>query len=94
MGSGRKSNGFRPVNKVDGGKKRARKQMHKTRRYDNKKLIRIEMTRKEAKRMGLLRCADCGYPENNHFDFDNRPCAHDSTCSGYQESSKIGRILK
>lgn len=37
MGSGQKSNGKRPVNKVDGGKKKAKKQMSKTRRADAKK---------------------------------------------------------
>lgn len=36
MGSGRKSNGFRPVNKVDGPKKRGKKQMSKTRRRDER----------------------------------------------------------
>ncbi len=43
MGSGRVSNGFRPVNKVDGGRKKAKKQMSKTRRSDEQKLIKKEL---------------------------------------------------
>ena len=43
MGSGQKSNGTRPVNKVDGSKKRARKAMHKSRRADAKKATAIDM---------------------------------------------------
>jgi hypothetical protein len=37
VGSGRKSNGYRPVRGVDGPKKRGKKQMSKTRRADEKK---------------------------------------------------------
>ena len=39
MGTGRKSNGNRPVNKTDGGKAKAKKQMTKSRREDAKKQI-------------------------------------------------------
>ena len=39
MGSGRKSNGKRPVNKTDGRKKKAKKQMTKSRRADAKKEV-------------------------------------------------------
>lgn len=48
----------------------------------------------DAKRLGLLVCVHCWYPENNHFDFAPRKCAHDSTCPGYQETSKVGTIWK
>ena len=42
MGSGRKHNGTRPVNKVDGKKGKAKKAMSKSVRQDNKKEIKAE----------------------------------------------------
>jgi len=53
----------------------------------------IRMTRQEALAHGLLIC-ECGYPENNHFDFDNRVCAHNKECKGYKEKATAGTILK
>lgn len=43
MGGGKKHNGKRPVNKVDGGKGKAKKQMSKTRREDAKKEVIEEL---------------------------------------------------
>jgi hypothetical protein len=42
MGSGRKHNGTRSVNKVDGGKGKAKKAMNKSVRQDKKKEIKTE----------------------------------------------------
>lgn len=54
----------------------------------------IRLTREEAECFGLLTCGHCGYPRNNHFDFDEKKCAHDKRCPGYKEASKVGKIVK
>jgi hypothetical protein len=63
------------------------------------KNIHFEMSRKDALKQGLLTCGNCGYPENNHFDFsalgmEKRPCAHDKTCKNYREVARVGQIVK
>lgn len=55
--------------------------------------MKIEMTRKQATKLGLLIC-QCGYPKNNHFDFGKKLCAHNSKCKGYKETARYGRIIK
>lgn len=57
-------------------------------------IITIELTRKEAIQLGLLVCGTCGYPENNHFDFGKKPCAHDTNCKEYKEVARRGKIVK
>jgi len=54
----------------------------------------FQLTRKEALEYDLLVCQHCGFPPNNHFDFEKRKCAHDNTCPGYQEVSKIGKLIE
>ena len=58
-----------------------------------KNKIILEITRREAKEFGLLIC-ECGWPENNHFKFGRKKCAHDLSCTGYKEVSRIGKILR
>ena len=53
----------------------------------------FKMTRGDANKLGLLICK-CGWPENNHFDFGNRPCAHSTACRGYEEIARRGRLIK
>lgn len=48
----------------------------------------LVVTRDRALQLGLLTCAHCGYPENNHFDWSPYPCAHDTECPGYKEVLK------
>lgn len=56
--------------------------------------VLLEMTREAATREGLLVCAHCGYPRNNHWDWAPYRCAHDSTCPGYEEAARVGRLIK
>lgn len=58
------------------------------------KRINVSFSREEALKLGLLVCADCGYPPNNHFDFGKRTCAHDSRCKGYRETVRYGREIR
>lgn len=53
----------------------------------------IKFTRQEAKELGLLICT-CGWPENNHFAFEERKCAHSHLCKGYKEVPKRGKFVK
>lgn len=55
--------------------------------------VTIRFTRIEAKALGLFIC-ECGYPENNHFDFGKRLCAHSSKCTGYKERIRYGTLVK
>jgi hypothetical protein len=56
------------------------------------KTVIIKMTRKDAEELGLLICK-CGHPRNNHFDFDEKPCAH-CPCKYFHEISRRGIIIK
>jgi len=56
------------------------------------KTITVKFTRNEAKKLGLLICT-CGYPENNHFDFGKKTCAHTSNCKGYKEVLRWGKVV-
>lgn len=58
----RKSNGKRPVNKTDGGKRRAKKQMAKSRRADKKKEI------KETKVFAPIYLDGPGYEDEDDYD--------------------------
>lgn len=57
-------------------------------------VIIIKMTRKEALEHGLLNCKHCRLPVNNHFDWGERKCAHDSNCPGYEEKARVGTLIK
>lgn len=57
------------------------------------KSVVIKYTRMQAKELGLLVC-ECGWPENNHFSFGKKVCAHNPTCKGYKEKAKIGKLIK
>jgi hypothetical protein len=46
-------------------------------------LITIRITQAEAEAMDLVRC-ECGHRHNNHFDWDNQPCAH-CACMKYTQ---------
>jgi hypothetical protein len=50
----------------------------------------ITMTRAQALALGLLRCS-CGHPPNNHFDFNERACAH-CPCKRYDEHVMLPRV--
>lgn len=54
----------------------------------------LRLTRAEAESMGLLTCNHCSYPRNNHFPTGKKLCAHDSSCPGYEESARVGKIVK
>jgi NTP pyrophosphatase (non-canonical NTP hydrolase) len=51
------------------------------------------MTRGQAVSLGLIYCASCGYPPNNHFlDQKEKLCAHTNNCTGYVEAIKYGVV--
>jgi len=56
------------------------------------KKIKIEFTRENALKLGLLIC-ECGHPPNNHFSFKEQPCAH-CMCKKYREKARGGKICK
>lgn len=56
-------------------------------------MLTFTMTRKRAQELGLLTCATCGYPENNHFDWGTKPSARDESCSAYKEAAIRGVAL-
>ncbi len=49
------------------------------------------LTLEEAARYGLLSCT-CGHPENNHFEFHDRPCAH-CGCQKYIVTARVGKLV-
>lgn len=51
-------------------------------KVSRKKTYIVEMTEDQAKALGILVCESCGYPPNNHFDFEPFKCAHDPECTG------------
>lgn len=53
------------------------------------KLIKVEMTLEQAKKLGIVFCESCGYPPNNHFDFGKRLCAHTDKCKGYKQAIRL-----
>lgn len=60
--------------------------------------IILSMTRKRALELGLLTCANCDFPENNHFErgsgsHGKGACAHDSSCRAYDEVGISGVVL-
>jgi hypothetical protein len=50
----------------------------------------VKLTMEQAEKLGIVKCAHCGYPPNNHFDWSPRPCAHDNSCPGYKASFRMG----
>ncbi len=55
--------------------------------------VRIEMTLKQARLLGLVVCAHCGLPPNNHWGDGERggKCAHDPKCPGYEQKIRLPR---
>lgn len=47
--------------------------------------ITIGFSRQEALKLGLLIC-ECGHRPNNHFDWDDKPCAQ-CKCESYREKA-------
>jgi hypothetical protein len=64
----------------------------KSKKTATSKYVTIRFTKAKAYSLGLLIC-ECGWPKNNHFDFDERVCAHNSECTGYKEVSRDGEIV-
>lgn len=44
----------------------------------------VTLSRKEAEAFGLIVCKHCHWPQNNHFVFVPRKCAHDPECPGFE----------
>lgn len=53
----------------------------------------VKLTLEQAEQLGIVRCAYCGYPRNNHFDFGKRVCADSGTCPGYKRGFRVGKAL-
>ena len=53
----------------------------------------VKLTLEDALKMGIVVCAHCGYPPNNHFDFPPRTCAH-APCPGYKQSFRRGKAIE
>lgn len=58
------------------------------------KTVTIKFTKEEVDQMGLLTCKSCGYPENNHWEFAPRTCAHTRECTGWKPEARYGKIVK
>jgi hypothetical protein len=58
----------------------------------------VVLSMDEAKEVGIVICANCGYPPNNHWSetetsmLDESACAH-APCSGYEPTFTLGRKL-
>lgn len=57
-------------------------------------MVTIQMSREEALKFGLLTCGNCFWPENNHWDYGARLCAHTDDCKGYKEVARVGKLVK
>lgn len=55
----------------------------------------VKLTLAQAEALGIVVCESCGHPRNNHFDFDNKPCAHcgKSVCKGYKARFTMGEAI-
>lgn len=71
----------------DGGRCRCPKGRKGRKRLEG--TVALTMTWDQARMLGIARCA-CGHPENNHFEWDRRPCAHCS-CKGLDERIVLPR---
>ena len=58
--------------------------------------MRIEMTLDQARALGIIRCAHCGLPPNNHWGNGERGglCAHDAKCPGYKQKIYLPQVKK
>lgn len=54
----------------------------------------VKLTMEEAESKGIVACAHCGYPRNNHFSWGKKTCAHDSTCPGWKTAFRMGKAIK
>lgn len=48
----------------------------------------------QARALGIVRCADCGWPPNNHWGNGKRggKCAHDPACKGYKQKICLPKV--
>lgn len=53
----------------------------------------VKLTRDQAEKLGILRCASCGYPRNNHFSFGKKVCAHSTICTGWKPYFITGKPI-
>lgn len=59
----------------------------------------VKLTMEQAKRLGIVVCANCGYPANNHFSVNKldrlgrSACAH-AMCEGYKPLFKVGKPIE
>ncbi len=51
----------------------------------------VSLTMDEALDLGIVKCAHCGYPPNNHFA--NGKCAFDPRCPGYVPKFRMGTAI-
>lgn len=53
--------------------------------------MRITMTEEQARMLGIVHCAHCGWPPNNHFGNGEKggKCTHDSKCPGYKRKINL-----
>lgn len=58
----------------------------------------VKLTMEQALKLGIVVCANCGWPPNNHFSTINPPrpgesaCAHDK-CPGYKVKFRMGTAI-
>jgi hypothetical protein len=59
----------------------------------------VSLTMDEAKKLGIVHCANCGWPPNNHWNDGpvnvsrgESACAHDK-CPGYEPKFKMGKAV-
>lgn len=67
------------------------KKLAKKMRPAKKNETLIAFTKKELQQLGLITCK-CGHPDNNHFEWGTRPCAH-CKCSKYRQVVRFGRLV-
>lgn len=60
----------------------------------------VSLTMDEAEKLGIVVCAHCGYPPNNHFGWDEADlksgysdCAH-RECPGYKPKFRMGKTIR
>jgi len=58
----------------------------------------VKLTMDDCKKLGIVVCANCGYPPNNHWDETNEEtvigsaCAH-APCKGYEPRFRYGKAM-
>ena len=54
----------------------------------------VKLTLEQAEKLGIARCASCGWPRNNHFDFGKKVCAHTKECTGWKLTFSMGAPIR